>query len=76
MSDALGFGLAIEPFATTEIEGLTRTAWRVDVTTPDLNDRVLCALGGPEGATLLTTSTTFCQHPEGTALASDITLDR
>lgn len=75
VSDALGFGLAIEPFATTEIEGLTRTAWRVYVTTPDLNDRVLGALGGPEGATFLTTSTTFYQHPEGTALASDITPD-
>lgn len=73
LDGASGFGLAIEAFATTEIDGLLRTAWRIYVTTSNLNDVVLGALGSAEGATFLSTSSSFYQHPEGSALASTIT---
>ncbi len=73
MGGASGFGLAVEEFATAMIDGLTRTAWRIYVTTPDLNDKVLAVGGGAQGATFLSTTSSFYQHPSGSALASSVT---
>jgi len=73
VSGASGFGLAVEEFATASIEGITRTAWRIYVTTPNLNDKVLSVGGGPQGATFLSTTSSFYQHPNGSALASSVT---
>lgn len=70
---ASGFGLAIEPFAVVALEGVTHTAWRVYVTTPEIEDRVLGVGGGAQGATFLSTNGGFYQHPAGSALASTIT---
>ena len=70
---ASGFGLAIEPFAVVALEGVTHTAWRVYVTTPEIEDRVLGVGGGAQGATFLSSTGGFYQHPAGSALASTIT---